>query len=311
VERGERVACAAVLACLYLRGSPYNKGVSRRRFGSVLDRMMSRPVSLVDAAQSLRDVALHDEAWCLETPGALDWAARLVADHRVMTLACTDYPQSWARRLGGRAVPALWRSGHLPQCKYVAVIGSRSPSPLESRVARQAGETLASEGLALVTGGAVGCDQAALEGLATAGARGRSVVMLPCGLRRADTRHPSAYLACAEPNAPFATGLAMERNTLIYALADMAFVIGPRLGEGGSWVGAVECLRRRLTPVVVYAEPGNPAVPALVRMGATHAATWMDVARLVGSVCDLTGCDLGHPRLPGTGDSWASPGPWS
>lgn len=55
----------------------------------------------------------------------------------------------------------------------------------------------------------------------------------------------------APPGTPFSTVLAMERNALIYAMADFALAVGPHLGRGGTWNGAKEAIRRRLTSVIL------------------------------------------------------------
>ena len=55
-----------------------------------------------------------------------------------------------------------------------------------------------------------------------------------------------------DPNAGFNVGNAMQRNKLIYALADAALVVNSDLGKGGTWTGAVEQLDKfRQIPVFV------------------------------------------------------------
>jgi predicted Rossmann fold nucleotide-binding protein DprA/Smf involved in DNA uptake len=55
-----------------------------------------------------------------------------------------------------------------------------------------------------------------------------------------------------DPAAGFNVGHAMQRNKLIYALADAALVVNADAGRGGTWAGAVEQLDRlRLVPVYV------------------------------------------------------------
>jgi hypothetical protein len=59
----------------------------------------------------------------------------------------------------------------------------------------------------------------------------------------------------------------MGRNRLIYALSALVLVVTSDIGQGGTWEGAVEALRGRLTHVVIWqgigAGPGNPALTAL------------------------------------------------
>jgi DNA processing protein len=55
-----------------------------------------------------------------------------------------------------------------------------------------------------------------------------------------------------DPSAGFNVGHAMQRNKLIYVLADAALVVSSDYEKGGTWAGAVEQLDKlRLVPVYV------------------------------------------------------------
>jgi predicted Rossmann fold nucleotide-binding protein DprA/Smf involved in DNA uptake len=68
----------------------------------------------------------------------------------------------------------------------------------------------------------------------------------------------------------------MERNTLVYALGEAAFVAHARYRQGGSWHGATDALRRRLTRVLVTASPwhgeAESARRSLLALGAQSIA---------------------------------------
>ena len=73
-----------------------------------------------------------------------------------------------------------------------------------------------------------------------------------------------------DPVAGFNVGNAMQRNKLIYALADAALVVSSDYEKGGTWAGAVEQLEKlRLVPVYVRSngETGK-GLEALRRKGA-------------------------------------------
>ena len=58
----------------------------------------------------------------------------------------------------------------------------------------------------------------------------------------------SAY----DPNAGFSIGHAMERNKLIYALADSSLVVNSDKNKGGTWAGAIEQLEKfNFVPVFI------------------------------------------------------------
>jgi len=68
-----------------------------------------------------------------------------------------------------------------------------------------------------------------------------------------------------DPAAGFNVGHAMQRNKLIYALADAALVVSADFQKGGTWEGAIEQLERlRIVPVFVRngdnAGKGNQAL---------------------------------------------------
>jgi len=73
-----------------------------------------------------------------------------------------------------------------------------------------------------------------------------------------------------DPNAGFNVGHAMQRNKVIYALADAALVVNADAGKGGTWDGATENLeKRRLVPVYVRSTgDASKALDALQKKGA-------------------------------------------
>ena len=73
-----------------------------------------------------------------------------------------------------------------------------------------------------------------------------------------------------DPNAGFNVGNAMQRNKLIYALADASLVVSADLNKGGTWTGAVEQLDKlKLVPVYVRSTGGSsPGLDALCSKGA-------------------------------------------
>ena len=73
-----------------------------------------------------------------------------------------------------------------------------------------------------------------------------------------------------DPNAGFNVGNAMQRNKLIYALADAALVVNAEVNKGGTWAGAVEQLGKlKLTKVYVRSSGRHSdGLEELLRRGA-------------------------------------------
>jgi predicted Rossmann fold nucleotide-binding protein DprA/Smf involved in DNA uptake len=73
-----------------------------------------------------------------------------------------------------------------------------------------------------------------------------------------------------DPSAGFNVGNAMQRNKLIYALADASLVVNSDLNKGGTWAGATEQLvKLRLVPVYVRSTgDASDGLDALRKKGA-------------------------------------------
>jgi predicted Rossmann fold nucleotide-binding protein DprA/Smf involved in DNA uptake len=75
-----------------------------------------------------------------------------------------------------------------------------------------------------------------------------------------------------DPSAGFNVGNAMQRNKLIYALADASLVVSSDLNKGGTWAGAIEQLDKlKFVPVYVRSTGGSPGLDALRSKGASLA----------------------------------------
>jgi predicted Rossmann fold nucleotide-binding protein DprA/Smf involved in DNA uptake len=124
----------------------------------------------------------------------------------------------------------------------------------------------------IVSGGAKGIDRAAMHGALMAG--GDVAGVMADSLERAalayDNREPLmegrlVLVSPYDPSAGFNVGHAMQRNKLIYALADAALVVTSDFEKGGTWAGAIEQLDRlHFVPVFVRngvnAGKGNSAL---------------------------------------------------
>ncbi|MFU8841200.1 MAG: DNA-processing protein DprA [Nitriliruptoraceae bacterium] len=202
------------------------------------------------------------------------------------------YPSRYLERLGTTAPPLLYVAGDPalladPERDRLAVVGSRDATEVELDAARAAAETAADHGWDVVSGGAKGVDAVALNAAIAHG--GTVIALLTDGVRRALRKGAlrrlvsdgQAILAApVHPDAGFTVGNAMARNRLIYALADLTYVAAVVEGEGGTWSGATEALRRRYGRVAV--NPDANAAVALQRLGAQPAATadgLLDLAR--------------------------------
>lgn len=135
--------------------------------------------------------------------------------------------------------------------KAIGICGSRNASPEALAYARRFGEEAAQRGLIVVSGYARGIDREAHKGAMSAG--GGTIAVLPEGMERfrvlselhslVDLDQNFLAISMFEPDAPWKTWRAMERNKLIVALSLGLFVVEAR-ETGGTINAALECVRQ-------------------------------------------------------------------
>jgi DNA processing protein len=185
-------------------------------------------------------------------------------------------------RLGDATLDGLWAAGTLDglRAPCVAVVGARAPSDDGRRRARRLAETLARNGVCVVSGLALGIDGAAHEGALAAGAPTIGVLggghahFFPPRNRDLGTRIASSGGAVLSPFAPDVQPQRWQflaRNAVIAALSD-AVVVVEAAARSGALNTAGHAADRGI-PVLAF--PGDVDRPkaagcnALIRDGAT------------------------------------------
>jgi len=221
----------------------------------------------------------------------------------VVSRADRGYPQRLKTRLKEDSPAVLYGCGETEVLESggLAVVGSRHVDDAVAEYTREVGRVAASAKRTLVSGGARGIDQAAMRGALEAG--GRVVGVLADGLERASMNREHrrwllegqlVLVSPYDPSARFNVGHAMQRNKLIYALADAALVVSADLNKGGTWAGATEQLERlHLVPVYVRSRgSGSKGLDALGRKG---ALPWPDPIDAEGLSTVLDGAPAHAP----------------
>ena len=207
------------------------------------------------------------------------WQSRAIW---VVSRADADYPRRLKARLRDDAPAVLYGCGEraLLESGGLAVVGSRNADEALIEYTRSVGRLAARAGRTVVSGGAKGIDLAAMRGALEAG--GTASGVLADSLERTAMIRENRNLLVEgqlvlispyDPNAGFHVGQAMQRNKIIYALADRALVVNADANKGGSWSGAVEQLDKlKLVPVFVRST-GAPS-PGLEGLKAKGALPW-------------------------------------
>ena len=205
------------------------------------------------------------------------WQQRSI---QVISRADEQYPKRLKKALQHQAPALLYFCGEdtgLLQGGGLAVVGSRHADADLLKYARNVGEMAACADCTIVSGGAKGVDQAAMQG--SVGAGGSVIGVVANNLESAVMRNRNELLndrllLCSpfDPAARFQVWRAMDRNKLIYALSDAALVVESDVGKGGTWQGAVEQIQKL------------KVVPLYTRMSGTDSAGLVELRKL-GANC--------------------------
>lgn len=276
-----------------------------RRIGSQLRQAgLKRPGGLLEVsadfwpATGLSDAETARVQALLQRGDALDRELERLRGLgiRMITSVEPAYPARLRERLRGLSPPVLFGAGEwaLLERPGLAIVGSRGVDVEGAAFTRAAAARCAREGLLVVSGGAGGVDQiamqAALEG-------GGAALGVPAGhlekiIKKADARRwmqesRLLLLSPLHPNVGFTVANAMSRNKLVYALAEYGLVVASAAGQGGTWAGAREALRHGWVPVFVRDDPSAPEgnrellrpaarpFPPLEALGDAPLASWL------------------------------------
>lgn len=252
------------------------------RLARLLREKQKEPADLLapEGAELIRLAATHFGAERLEkllgrgfllSQAVERWHARAIW---AVSRADANYPQRLQTRLKEDAPPLLYGCGEpaLLDTGGLAVVGSRNVDEELIRYTEQVGRLAAQAGRTLISGAAKGIDRAAMHGALQADGKVAGIMSdsLERGALARDNREPLmdrrlVLISPYDPAAGFNVGHAMQRNKIIYALADAALVVNADFEKGGTWAGAIEQLTKwRLVPVFVRdgakAGKGNAAL---------------------------------------------------
>ncbi|MGV8079639.1 MAG: DNA-processing protein DprA [Syntrophales bacterium] len=225
------------------------------------------------------------------------WQSRAIM---VMSRADGPYPKRLKDRLREDAPPVLYGCGDVSilETGGLAVVGSRRADPAIIEYTEAVGRLAADAGRTIVSGGARGVDQAAMRGAMESGGRVAGVLADSLGRAALVREHRNLLMegqlvlvSPYDPAAGFNVGHAMQRNKLIYALADAALVVNADYNKGGTWAGAAEQLDKlRFVPVYVRSDgETGKGLEALRRKGAlpwTNPVTPDELVQMLDAPAD-------------------------
>ena len=241
-----------------------------------------------DADKLLRDchhILNHSRLKSLLTRGFLlsqaveRWQTRAIW---VVSRSDDGYPQRLKVRLKKASPSLLYGCGdrEILNSGGLAVVGSRNVNNSLVEYTQEIGRLAAKDRQTVVSGAARGIDRAAMDGALEAGGKVTGVLVNRLEQTVMTREHRNLLLegrlvliSPYDPNAGFNAGHAMQRNKIIYALADAALVVNTDIKKGGTWAGATEQLEKlHLVPVYVRST-GEPS-DGLEALKAKGAMPW-------------------------------------
>lgn len=237
-------------------------GLALRKTGAACDQYYARAQKLLGRASS---VSARVETY-------------LSQGYQILLYGEENWPK-YLDKLKEDAPLYLFAKGNLAllKGKKAAVAGSRNISEETRRRSNALGRILAQNKLTVVSGGARGVDSAAVFAALEAGG---GAVIVPAMSADEFFSSPVYRKACeagrllllceTPPDEPFSARKALTRNHTIYALGDTAMVVASKRLVGGSWSGAVACLKHAYSPLYVLDEDGEEykGNAALIEKGA-------------------------------------------
>lgn len=229
----------------------------------------------------------------VEGSGAVAFEYEEISRKGITAIGIGDeaYPHRVRRQLGTAAPPLLFAVGDpsLLNCGGVAIVGSRNVDPDGAGVAQSIARNAVSLGLPVVSGGARGVDQLAMNAafMAGGGVVGVLADSLLQRIRKSDILQAldsghTCLVTQQHPESGFSPAAAMARNKIVYALSDLTVVVATDENKGGTWAGAVEALSRGYGRVAVWRGPGEgPGNSGLAKLGALPFTAVEDIADLL------------------------------
>jgi predicted Rossmann fold nucleotide-binding protein DprA/Smf involved in DNA uptake len=211
----------------------------------------------------------------------------------LISRADEGYPARYKTYLQQATPPVIYGVGEPSTLQKggLAVVGSRHASEEDLSFAQRVAAACVAQGITIISGAAKGIDSESM--MSAINQRGTAVGVLAEGLGRAAVAEPYheaivegrlTLISSYEPESRWFAFTAMERNKLIYALADAALIVASSDEQGGTWSGAVEALNQGQIPIYVK---GSGEIPVgnrkLIQSGAQEfpREPWINLRQLL------------------------------
>lgn len=195
----------------------------------------------------------------------------------VVTRADKLYPKMLKVRLGKSCPPLFYYAGNLQlaEKKAIGFVGSRGADEKDQAFTESTVSKINSLGYMVVSGGAKGIDTIASEASIRNGSCAVSYLADSLVKRIRNKASIAAIqngqlllLSSVKPDMGFTAGIAMMRNRYIYAQSEGTVVVRSDYKKGGTWNGAVDCIKHEICPVFCWNQQEYKGNQELIKLGA-------------------------------------------
>ncbi|MBR3446371.1 MAG: DNA-protecting protein DprA [Oscillospiraceae bacterium] len=195
----------------------------------------------------------------------------------VVTRADKQYPSILKTRLGKSCPPLFYYAGDLSLAakQSIGFVGSRGADEGDQAFTEQIVNTVNGLNYSVVSGGAKGVDS--IAGDASLRNEHTSVAYLADSMvKRIRNRETIAAIQCGKllllsavrPDMGFTAATAMMRNRYIYAQSAGAVIVRADYKKGGTWTGAVDCIKHKICPAFCWNNQEYRGNRELIQLGA-------------------------------------------
>ena len=249
--------------------SAYNKLESRlEKAGFTPSIFLSEKLADISGRLSLTESEVkHIEQLLLRSDKLAEELERL-SEKKIYVVGRTqeNYPAKLKNAMDKHSPVIFFFCGEmrLLDAETVAIIGSREVSEQEQEYAAKHARISVQNNRVVVSGGARGIDTIAKDAALHAGGKVATFVsddMLGYITKNAEyiLWDRMLVLSSFHPAAAFKGYNALERNKYIYASSDYAVVVSSGDGTGGSYKGALDCIKNKYCPLYVKDDERAPA----------------------------------------------------
>lgn len=242
----------------------HSKGFSsRRKMNFLIEVLHKNNISLTEAVQQIKEnnklnfnftekewLGLHDSIKELSNYSFL-LEDLLNKGIKIIHIMDISYPKTLKQNLKIDAPLLLYCKGNIDLLNQMslAVVGARKSSERSLQFTNEVVRKAVADQEIIVSGFAKGVDKKALDSALKY--HGKSIIVLPQGIDTytSKTYYPNIVkgdvlvVSTYHPKAPWSVGLAMDRNKIIYGLAQN-IVVAESNNSGGTWEGVLNGLKR-------------------------------------------------------------------